>query len=221
MSTSVGSEPFDWYKFLGQWSQELIAISKYATQLPKSVRESGWLGFPGASEEQIRQLESRLRVSLPPSYREFLKVSNGWRQTTPFIYRIWSIDEVDWFSLRHHHWIQFFTDTHLRNRHEKSWGTQNQNGSTQIPHIPDSEYFLYGEAQDCSKIRLEYLNSSLEISEKGESAIYLLNPEVVTSDGEWEAWFFGDWLPGADRYISFQEMMEAEYRNFLEMKEMS
>ncbi len=47
------------------------------------------------------------------------------------------------------------------------------------------------------------------------SAIYLLNPQVVTEEGEWEAWFFANWLPGAARYRSFQEMMEAEYQDFL------
>jgi hypothetical protein len=221
MSTTISSNTFDWYKFLGQWSQELISNSKYAIHLPKAVKESGWLGFPGASEEQINQLEDRLQISLPPSYREFLKVSNGWRQTTPFIYRIWSVDEVDWFSQRHLDWIQSFSEKHLRNYHEKSLENKNQNGSLQGLNISDSEYFLYGEAQDCSKIRLRYLSSSLEISEKGESAIYLLNPEVIASNGEWEAWFFGDWLPGADRYVSFQEMMEAEYKNFIEMKEVT
>jgi hypothetical protein len=37
----------------------------------------------------------------------------------------------------------------------------------------------------------------------------------VAKDGEWEAWFFANWLPGATRYRSFQGMMEPEYQNFL------
>ncbi|MEQ8226028.1 MAG: hypothetical protein ABRQ37_27190, partial [Candidatus Eremiobacterota bacterium] len=53
------------------------------------------------------------------------------------------------------------------------------------------------------------------ISEEVDSAIYLLNPHVVTSDGEWEAWFFGYTLPGAIRYRSFREMMEGEYFRIL------
>lgn len=219
MSSLARPKTFDWYKFLGQWSQEFIANSRHADQLPESVRESGWLGFPGATEDQIAQVESRLNVTLPFSYREFLKASNGWRQTTPFIYRIWSIDEVEWFTERHQSWIKTFTEIHLRTRYERHQNGHKLNGSLQVPLIPDSEYYTYGEDQDCSKIRLNYLSSALEISEKGESAIYLLNPEVIAENGEWEAWFFGDWLPGADRYRSFQEMMEAEYRNFLEMRE--
>jgi hypothetical protein len=219
MNSLVRPKKFDWYKFLWQWSQELISSPRYADQLPNSVKESGWLGFPGATEEQIIQVELRLKVTLPPSYRDFLKVSNGWLQTTPFIYRIWSVSEVKWFKEIHQSWIKTFTETHLRPRCDGYRNVYKLNGSLQAQLIPDSEYYVYGEDQDCSKIRLNYLSSTLEISEKGESAIYLLNPEVVFENGEWEAWFFGDWLPGADRYRSFQELMEAEYRNFLEMRE--
>jgi hypothetical protein len=219
MTSLARQKTFDWYEFLGQWSQDFISSTRYLDQLPESVRESGWLGFPGASEEQIKQTETRLNVTLPPSYRDFLKVSNGWRQTTPFIYRIWPVEEIKWFREKHQNWIRSFSEAQLRNRSEHQKDGHELNGSLKISEISDTEYYLYGEEQDCSKIRLEYLNSAMEISDKGESAVYLLNPEVIFENGEWEAWFFGDWLPGADRYRSFQELMEAEYKNFLEMRE--
>ena len=39
--------------------------------------------------------------------------------------------------------------------------------------------------------------------------IFLLNPQVMTTDGEWEAWFFGmSTTPCVYRYRSFGEMME-------------
>ena len=28
---------------------------------------------------------------------------------------------------------------------------------------------------------------------------FLLNPEIRTADGEWEAWVFANWFPGARR----------------------
>src|SRR5262249_43841856 len=34
--------------------------------------------------------------------------------------------------------------------------------------------------------------------------------KVVTPDGEWETWFFANWLPGAVRYRSFAEWLEDE-----------
>jgi hypothetical protein len=56
----------------------------------------------------------------------------------------------------------------------------------------------------------------LEISDTGDAAILLLNPEVVSDEGEWEAWFFASWLPGAGRFRSFEELMRFEARRAAE-----
>lgn len=204
---------FDWESFLKRWSQEILeSIGSDREKLPPEVIESQWLGYPGATEEEIAQAEARLDTKLPPSYRAFLKVTNGWRQTTPFINRLWSTKDIEWFTVRNQSWLNA-----LRVRSEQD---SSELPNSSLPHasIADEEYFVYGGEQDCSKIRVEYLQTALEISQRGEAAIYLLNPQVVT-EGEWEAWFLGDWLPGADRYRSFQEMMQAEYENFLELRE--
>jgi hypothetical protein len=207
---------FNWDSFLRRWSQEaLTALGQDQSTLPPEAIASGWLGYPGATDEQIAAAEARLGISLPPSYRNFLQVSNGWPQTTPFIYRIWSVEEIDWFPARHQDWIDAFLERHGNEPIDP------YNASAPAPSVPDRQYFVYGAEQDCSQIRVEYLHRALEISEKGDSAIYLLNPEIITKEGEWEAWFFCDWLPGADRYPSFQTMMQAEYENFLELRETS
>ena len=57
----------------------------------------------------------------------------------------------------------------------------------------------------------------VQISGRGDSAVYLLNPEVRTQSGEWEAWFFATWSPGAHRHRSFWEMMQKEYRGFVRL----
>ena len=205
---------FNWERFLKRWSQELLeSMGQEREQVPSEVMRSGWLGYPGATEEQIARAEARLETTLPPSYRAFLKVTNGWRQTTPFIYKLWSTEEIEWFSIKRQEWLKAFVEPYS-DAYEDYLVTQNK-----TPSIPDDEYFVYGDVQDCSKLRVEYLQTALEISDTGDSAIYLLNPQVMTEDGEWEAWFFGDWLPGADRYQSFCEMMQAEYENFLELRD--
>lgn len=210
---------FNWENFLRQWSRELLeSITDNPEKLPSEVIESKWLGYPGATEKQIARAESRLGMALPPSYREFLKVTNGWRQTTPFIYRLWSTEDIEWFSVRHQDWINSFVERYGNSSLNLDLSG---NGRLVTPSIPDADYLIYGDEQDCSKLRVEYLHKVLEISDIGESTVYLLNPQVMTDDGEWEAWFFGDWLPGADRYRSFQEMMLAEYENFLELRENS
>lgn len=221
---------FNWETFLRTWSQDLLTYSQTRDRpLPPEVLASGWFGYPGASEAELQQTETRLGRQLPPSYREFLKVSNGWRQTTPFIQRIWSTDDLNWFPVRHRDWITDFTlgylespdttvlnstNTHSPQMNSRSNGYRHP---STFPDIPDADYLVYGAEQDCSRLRLQYLETTLEISEMGDSTIYLLNPSVITPEGEWEAWFFGNWLPGADRYPSFQELMQAEYENFLEL----
>ena len=62
-----------------------------------------------------------------------------------------------------------------------------------------------------------YLPTALEISDWGDSAIYVLNPRVVRANGEWEAAFFANWNPGARVYESFQELMLAEYTTFCQL----
>ncbi len=205
---------FDWESFLKRWSQETIdAIAHDRNELPPEVLKSGWLGYPGATETQITRVEARLGTVLPPSYHAFLKITNGWRQTSLFSNKLWSIEDIEWFVVRHQAWIDAFW--------EKSDHPPLESSNSKAPRssITDADYFVYGDDQDCSKIRVEYLQTALEISQHGDGAIYLLNPQIVTPDGEWEAWFFGDWLPGADRYRSFQDMMQAEYESFLELRE--
>ncbi|MGA7934184.1 MAG: SMI1/KNR4 family protein [Kovacikia sp.] len=211
---------FDWESFLRQWSQAILeSMSEdQQAQLPQDVIESRWLGYAGATEEQICQAESRLGVKLPPSYREFLLVTNGWRQTTPFIRKLWSTEGIERFAARHHRWIEAFTSHHENTQVSFEYAIE-LDELWEPPSVADEEYFVYGEEQDCSKLRVEYLKTAIEISDVGEASIYLLNPQVVTEAGEWEAWFFGDWLPGADRYPSFREMMVAEYHNFLELQD--
>ena len=188
----------EWLPFLQQWSREIATAPNQVEKLPPDVIASGWLGYPGATEEQLQQAEARLGVHLPPSYRTFLATTNGWRTTGTFIDRLWSTEEVEWFKARNQDWIDAYT----------------QFGYTEVS---DEEYFVYGDEQDSAFFRTEYLTSALEISDVGDSAILLLNPQVVSPQGEWEAWFFANWLPGATRYRSFWDLMQAQYHSFREL----
>ena len=190
---------FAWKGFLEQWSRDLLQDPDVVEDLPVEVVASGWFGYPGATEAQIAQAEVRLGTVLPPSYRDFLRVSNGWRRLTPFVYRLWSTEEIEWFSVRNQDWIDAW------NKYPRA--------------VSDTDYFIYGEGQRTERMRVEYMRTALEISETGDSAILLLNPQVVTGDGEWEAWFLANWSGGAARYRSFLEMMQAQYESFLDLRE--
>ncbi len=188
---------FDWLTFLQGFSEELLADEAIREAQPKAAVRAGWMGFKGAAAEDIASLEDRLQVDLPPSYRAFLSVSNCWRNTGYFIDRLLPTTEVEWFRERFPEWMAAYVRSYENLR-----------------PITDEEYFVYGEAQESTAIRTAYLEASLAISAHGDSVIYLLNPEVKSPEGEWEAWFFGDWIPGAERHRSFQELMVVERKAF-------
>jgi hypothetical protein len=52
------------------------------------------------------------------------------------------------------------------------------------------------------------LAATLVVSDEEDGARVLLNPAVVSEDGEWEAWFFAHWVPGAEAFPSFRALLE-------------
>ena len=169
------------------------------TELAVSVEpppdSTDWLGFAPATASDIEAAERRLGLVLPPSYRAFLMTSNGWRRTTPFIDRIRPIQEIDWFAAENEQWIEAYSDSDIS--------------------VTDAEYYCYSE-DGTSGHRTEYMPSLLQISDV-DDGVYLLNPEGVTPDQEWEAWFFANWVPGALRFPSFAHLMIHEYQSFVRL----
>ncbi len=61
------------------------------------------------------------------------------------------------------------------------------------------------------------LGECLLISERElvGTAVFLLNPLARHADGEWEALYLAHWIPGANRFRSFQDLLEQERQQFL------
>ena len=75
-----------WTELLTRWSRELLAsglAADFASLLPAQAQQTRWLGYAGAAEAAIAAAEARLGTRLPPSYRAFLAVSDGWTLLTP------------------------------------------------------------------------------------------------------------------------------------------
>ena len=180
----------DWSGWLREWNRILLdglepgQPGEDDPDLTPEIIASGWLGAPGAGDAELAALEARLGTTLPPSYRSFLQISNGFIQPNVLVPRLLSSGEVDWFRVRHQDTIEAW-----------SFGAS---GGTGEPEYPGSFE--------------QYLPTALQVSavEHAGSAVYLLNPRVVDADGEWEAFYFAHWVPGVDRYPSFRALMEAE-----------
>jgi hypothetical protein len=183
----------DWQPLLSTWSALLIERSETK---PDSGPFCG-LGGAGASESQLAAAERRLGRSLPPSYREFLKTTNGLRQPPMGGAArggdFWPVEEIDWFTKRNLSWVNVYRND--------------------PPDVEDQLYFVYGDEQDPVHFRFAYLEGALELTHDGDASVYLLNPFVVDENGEWEAWHFATWYPGATRYRSFAEMMLDHYES--------
>ena len=173
--------------------------SELALSVDPPPDSTDWLGFAPASASDIAAAERRLGLALPPSYRAFLLTSNGWRRTTPFIDRIRPIQEVNWFSAENEQWVEAYSDNDVT--------------------MTDAEYYGYSD-DGAPGYRAEHMSSLVQISDV-DDGVYLLNPEVVTPDQEWEAWFFANWAPGAMRFPSFAHLMLHEYRSFVRLQGVS
>ncbi len=186
----------DWKAWLTEWNRQLLASydpreynAFVAPAVTAQVIASGWLGFPGATEQQLAALEGRLGTPLPPSYRSFLQASNGFLQPGVIVPRLLGTDEVDWFRVAHQETID-------------DWTPGAGPGQVELASGPDGFE--------------RYLPSTLQVSalERVGTAVYLLNPKVVDGDGEWEAFYFAHWVPGVNRYPSFRALMHAEQEHW-------
>jgi hypothetical protein len=184
---------FNWENRIREWSQKRIEIfleDHDEEDLSPEVLKSGYLGYPGATEDEIVATKARLNITFPPSYREFLKASNGLRPISEYGLEFCGTENIVWYAPDHQDWVDELIET---------WNKP----------VTDEEYFVYGDEQSNYTLRPEYLQTSLEISSEDMGYIFLLNPQIIVIDNEWEAWYcsFSSSF-GIYRYRSFGEMME-------------
>ena len=184
----------NWAEFMRQWNDELLQ-TELRTDVPDLDNE--WLGTVGATDKQISELEKRLEIELPQTYRTFLKFSNGWRKLSWWIDRILPTHRVTWFRDNHKDWIDIYLDPYLSDPERR--------------HMAEKEHSFYGEAQSPYSFKVEYLMDCLQISDTVSTGVFLLNPKIITPEGEWEAWLFDNSINGAERFRSFEELMQSHY----------
>lgn len=192
---------YEWKNFLTRESKKAIeqynknkqeykecSSGDWWFSLPHEALESEWLGLPAASEEQIVAAETRLGLTLPPSYRNFLKVTNGWLYY-PGILRLRSTQEIEWFYVENQDDIDVWLDCHEQ--------------------VSDEEYLNYEQQWWLwtQPIRTKYMQNCLQISDDEDGDVVLLNPQILHND-EWEAWIFSPNHAGINRCRSFTEMLQ-------------
>ena len=213
---------YPWKRFLTDWSREalqwdefiedfktgesLFYAEEHPDMSPPAEIPPDWLGYPGATETQVAEAEARLGITFPPSYRQFLAVSNGWRGLMTDVDHLYSTDDVDWLRVRDPYMIDLALALDLN-------------------QCTDEEYVAYDEhgADIHACYRSRYVPTALQISTRkwGLGDIWLLNPQVVSADGEWEAWHDTGREYGPFRYRSFWDMVQVEcarHRDYVEQR---
>ncbi|WP_331770005.1 SMI1/KNR4 family protein (plasmid) [Embleya sp. NBC_00888] len=181
-----------WRPFLEQWSEEWVAghDPERDGPLAEEVVRDTWLGFAPAGEAEVAEAEARLGRRLPPSLRDFLLVTDGWRDAGNFIYRLAGSAELEW----------------LRDTDDSGW-IEVWEELAEDEDEDDEEAFGVQEAK--------VLARSLRLSLDGDAAVMLLDPDDVDEDGEWAGYWLASWSgEGPKRYDSFHDLMHRQWVSF-------
>jgi hypothetical protein len=160
---------------LKRWGDAILASGEFP-ELAGATNAA----FPPATESAIAATERRLGINLPPSYRAFLKVSDGWWVTgTAGPIRLWGVEQIGRLG---------DLDPEL----VSIWGG-----------------LAGGDGDPCddpARLPNAHLAGAIKISDDNDG-FYLLNPAIEPEPGEWQSAFFANWVPGAECQPSFAAMM--------------
>jgi hypothetical protein len=202
----------EWKTLLNDWNS-IAFNSSIVSVLPDVIGQSRWFGTESATEDEIIKTEGRLKVSLPPSYRAFLQVTNGWRVPAVLkervqlpiwingeVDRVLSISEVEWF----------------RKKNKAAINLLSKVSNVDDSDEDDEDYFSIDPSlRNPSMAPISHLRSTLYVGTIDDCAL-LLNPKRINAEGEWEAWNF---TPiGSIRYTSFLALMKeyhSKYREYV------
>jgi len=176
-----------WTKMLKQWSDAIIASGEFSDLIPAESAAKNWAGFPPATEAEIRETERRLGRQLPHSYRQFLRVSNGWfLKGTLGAIRLWSVQEIKPMSESEPEIVRIWSKG---KDYDEDFGNP--------ACVPNSHF-----------------KQVIQISEDNDG-LYFLNPLIEPVSNEWQAAFFAAWVPGAGGYDSFESLMSQRFQAYM------
>jgi hypothetical protein len=195
----------DWQLLLAKINEQVLEDETFQAEdfITQAQRTAGWVGKPASTEAELEVLERRLLCKLPPSYRNFLATSNGFGPISFFIYDLCSTDEVNWLVQEDPELIEIWEEDPALFADD--------------PNLNDDPYLCYDNLPPEGVIRPGHMRQCLMISHWGDAGFLALNP-AQQHEGEWEAWHFANWMPGAQRYRSFAELMQNSYQTYVELR---
>ena len=197
----------DWHSFLSCWRshvQARLARGESYTKLQSVPPALNQLSVDStAAKRAIADAERRLGIKLPASYVHFVLASGdaGW-----FIESFGTPDDANGKLIS-----VSAIDLYPRADPE-NFGYWSNSGPDTL-NIEAEKYLRYGYhsepllRQDSVYFRIDQLNSLIKVGDLDQGDAILLNPKVISVDGEMEAWLLS-FKSFASRYRSFAELMQ-------------
>lgn len=105
-------EHLDWAELLRRWSQEALDhaddLNLYVTP---AMRSSGWIGEPPAPPGAVAAAEHRIGRPLPPSYRSFVELADGWPVTSFNFGAVRPLASIGWVADLDPYLIEIYEET--------------------------------------------------------------------------------------------------------------
>ncbi|RVX42141.1 SMI1/KNR4 family protein SUKH-1 [Nonomuraea polychroma] len=183
-----------WRPFLERWSEEWLAVREEEPLPFEEPITGNWLGYAPASDAQVAEAEARLGRTLPPSFREFLLTTDGWRRAGVFGGHLVPAEDLGWLRDLEPMWCQAYEEP-------DEWEDDEDEDADPDDEDDDEEAGLLGRA--------------LMISRDADAGVLFLDPDDVDEHGEWAAYELFSWSGmGPQRHGSFYELMYDLYAGF-------
>jgi hypothetical protein len=195
-STGYSAKSTNWIAFADCWQKASRERAIEAGFETRPSRREQWIkrqNIERITDRAVVYLEKRIRGRLSRSYRDFLLATNG---------------QVDTYSLAGSEHSTFFSPESVatfmerKPKHFDTWFSEMKGADY---FFTEAEYFDYRN-QSSHAFRGYLLDEAIMIGQVEEGQVLLLIPDVLTADGEWEAWRFGPSV-GAIRSPSFAHLI--------------
>jgi hypothetical protein len=92
-------------------------------------------------------------------------------------------------------------------RREPEWLDAWMEGVGSVPGPALDVARLPDDPTDPATMPASQLGDTVVVSTTNDMRVLLINPALIGAGGEWEAWDFATWYPGAYRYPSFDHLI--------------
>ena len=204
-----GQTEAEWRELLTEMNR-LVLACELQEELAPEVLARGWLGEPPATEDAIAAAELRLGLTLPPSFKSFYRVANGWYWPHPEVRMILPVERIQRLGDSNNENVAAYLDGYLWQGYYMDHGKEvaERLGQDAASRLGIEAAAALLDADDPMRNIAAMVEISLEEPPMSE-ALILLDPTTVAHDGEMQTAFSSSWTVGLPSNGTFWEFMKS------------